>query len=152
MPNVLATCVDVDTQTLMATARVAERRGCNQNLAFLQGNVILIAEGQEPTSLPPQQMIYALGFCDYLTDDQVIDLVDWSYRRLVDGGTLVLTNLDASNPDRELMEHILEWKVNHRTADELRDLVQRTELRRQPLEIRPDASGVNLFVIGTKRV
>lgn len=150
VPTVYATCIDVDTQALLAAARLAEHRGYVQQMTFLQGNVVLIVEGQEQMSLPPQQVIYALGFCDYLSDEQFTTLLNWAYDHLLDGGSVVLTNLDVANPDRQLMEHILEWKLNHRTPGQLGAIVARSKFGHLPLDIQPEESGVTLFVTCTK--
>jgi len=104
--RVQATCLDFDAQALFEAARRGERSGLTERLTLLQGNAAG-AEG-EGISLPPQHLIYALGLSEYLSDDKVVSALDRSYDALIAGGAVVITNLNSTSPDRELMEHILD--------------------------------------------
>jgi extracellular factor (EF) 3-hydroxypalmitic acid methyl ester biosynthesis protein len=146
--SIRATCVDIDGQALLAAARRGERSGLTERLILLQGSAV--ASDGEGISLPPQHLIYALGLCEYLSDEQVVSVLDQSNAALIPGGTVVITNLNSTSPDRELMEHILDWKANHRTADELRSLFARSKFGQQPVEIFADETEVTLFARCTK--
>jgi len=140
---VRAICIDIDNQALLATAGRAERSGLSERLTLIQGNAV--PSSGEALSLPPQHVIYALGLCEYLTEDQILSLLDRSYDVLIPGGEVVVTNLASTNPDRELMEHVLDWKANHRSADELRSLFAHSKFAQHPLDVSVDETGVTLF-------
>jgi CRP-like cAMP-binding protein len=141
--GVRATCVDIDDRALLTTARRAERGGLTERLTLLQGNAVA-SEG-EGFSLPPQHVIYALGFCEYLADDQIVLLLNKAFAALIPGGIVVVTNLNSTNPDRELMQHVLDWKANHRTADLLRALFAQSQFGEQPVDVFADETDVTLF-------
>jgi CRP-like cAMP-binding protein len=138
-----ATCVDIDGQALSSTANRADRGGLSDSITLVQGNAV--PSDDDGVSLRSQHVIYALGLCEYLTDAQVLTLLDRSFEGLVSGGGLVITNLAATNPDRDLMEHVLDWKANHRSADDLRALFARSAFGSRPVAISTDSTGVTLF-------
>jgi CRP-like cAMP-binding protein len=140
---VRATCIDIDEGALLAMARRAERSGLTQRLTLLQGNAA--APEDEGLSLPPQHIIYTLGFCEYLADDQIVSLLNKACAALIPGGAMIVTNLNSTNPDRELMEHVLDWKANHRTAEELRALFAQSQFGEQPVDVFADETDVTLF-------
>jgi hypothetical protein len=140
---VLATCIDIDNEALLAGARRAERNGLAGRMTFLHGNALPL-DGENSASLP-QTAIYALGLCEYLTDDHVVALLDRIFAGLVDEGTAIVSNLAAGNPDRGLMEHILDWKANHRTADAVRGLFARSPFGSRAVDISEDETGATLF-------
>jgi hypothetical protein len=141
--SVAASFIDLDSQALLATARRAERNGLTERVTLIQGNALPTAG--ESITLLPQHVVYALGLCEYLNDEQVISLLDRIHGLLIAGGSAVVTNLAAENPDRGLMEHVLDWKANHRTPDELRSLFARSLFAEATVEIATDESNVTLF-------
>ena len=145
---VSASCVDIDSQALLATARRAERDGLAERISVIQGNAVPAAG--EGASLLPQHVIYALGLCEYLSDEQVVLLLNGAFDVLVDRGSIIVTNLGSTSPDRELMEHVLDWKANHRSAEDLRSLFARSQFGPRPLDIFADETDVTLFASCTK--
>ena len=61
------------------------------------------------------------------------------------GGIVIVTNVAAANPRKAWMEYVMEWNLIYRDEEEMKDLipegfpVARTS-------IKPDATGVNLFL------
>jgi extracellular factor (EF) 3-hydroxypalmitic acid methyl ester biosynthesis protein len=143
-----ASCIDLDGEALLATARRAERGGSSARLTLIRANVVPASGDALPLS--PQQVIYALGLCEYLSNEQIVSLLDRSYDALAPGGEIILTNLGASNPDRELMEHVLGWTANHRSVEELQSLFTSSKFAPQPADISGDEIGVMLFARCTK--
>jgi hypothetical protein len=142
---VLATCIDGDADALRAASEAARDLGCADRITFLQADVVDLATGLGPVNLGPQQLIYALGLCDYLTDEQVRQLLDWVQDHLAEGGSVALTNLDAANPDLLFMEHILEWRVYARTEARLRELFAGSRFGGRPLAVQRDEGGAGLL-------
>ncbi|MEL6911870.1 MAG: cyclic nucleotide-binding protein, partial [Cyanobacteria bacterium J06598_4] len=62
----------------------------------------------------------------------------------------ILGNLHAANPDRVLLEHILEWESSYRCVEDLQSLFSRSKFRSLPLSIQSDEYGVELFVVCKK--
>lgn len=149
-PNAHVTCIDYNHSDLSSAANVAHKWGFRDNLTFIQDNLFLLAEGYSHIDIPPQQMIYSVTMANYLRDRELIGILDWIYDRLLPNGTVILGNFNAANPDRVLLEHMLEWHSVYRSAEDLEKLFSHSKFRSLPVEIQSDEFGVELFVVCTK--
>jgi CRP-like cAMP-binding protein len=149
-PNVHVTCIDLNHQYLSYAANLAHKLGFREHLTFIQDNIFLLAEGYSHINIPPQQMIYSVSMANYLRDRELIYILNWIYDHLLPNGTVILGNFHAANPDRVLLEHILEWHAINRSAEELEKLFTRSKFRSLPVEIQSDEFGVELFAVCTK--
>lgn len=149
-PNVHVTCVDFNHQEISSAASIAHKWGFQDHLTFVQDNFFLMAEGYSQIDIPPQKMIYSVSMANCLCDREFIRILDWIYDHLLPDGIVVLANLHAANPDRILLEHILEWHSIYRLAKDLESLFSRSKFRSLPLSIQSDEYGVELFVICKK--
>lgn len=64
-------------------------------------------------------VIFASGLFDYLKEKYAKSLIAKFYQFLNPGGTMAIGNMDGWNPNRWVMEHLLEWPLIYRTKDEL---------------------------------
>lgn len=144
-----ATCVDLDHEALAASARRAEDLGVAGRVAFVHGNVVPSPEGEGTASIGRHQAATALGLVEYLSDDECVRVLDAAHDALAPGGALAVAALASGNPDRAFMEHILEWKVNHRSGSELGALFARSRFAAPP-QIEPLAGGAGLFAIARR--
>ena len=149
-PNVHVTCIDLNHQYLSYAANLAHKLDFRDCLTFIQDNIFLLAEGYSHINIPPQQMIYSVSMANYLRDRELIQILNWIYDHLLPNGTVILGNFHSANPDRVLLEHILEWHAIYRSAEELEKLFTRSKFRSLPVEIQSDEFGVELFVVCTK--
>ena len=149
-PNVHVTCVDFNHQELSTAARVAHKWDFRDRLTFIQDNLFLLAEGYSQIDLPPQQTIYNLSMANYLRDRELIGILNWIYDHLLPNGVVILGNFHSANPDRVVLEHILEWHYIYRSAEDLEKLFSRSKFRSLPITIQSDEFGVELFVVCTK--
>jgi hypothetical protein len=42
--------------------------------------------------------------------------LNWIHERLRPGGTAIVADFDVANPSKAVMDHLLDWKLIHRTA------------------------------------
>lgn len=140
--NVVATCVDQDEQALIAGARRAERQRLQDRMSFLFGSAV--PSEAATLSLGPHHLVYALGLCEYLADEQVVAMLDLAHATLLPGGRLVLTNLAPGHADQELMGNLLHWQARHRDRDALRALFARSRFAGQPVDLQLDDEQVTL--------
>jgi extracellular factor (EF) 3-hydroxypalmitic acid methyl ester biosynthesis protein len=145
-----ATCLDADLDVLAANAAAARRVPGGDRITFLQGDLASLIQGTAALALGPQQVIYGLGVCDYLTDEQIRGggeygpgLLRWAHDHLRPGGWLLLSNRNTDSPDRAFTEHILDWPVVHRTREEFEALFAGTGFALP--EIEGEESGVLLL-------
>lgn len=148
--NVHVTCIDFNHQDLSHAANVSHKWGFRDNLTFIHDNFFLLAEGYSQIDISPQQMIYSISMANYLRDREFVRILDWIYDRLLPNGTLILGSFNAANPDRLLLEHILEWHSIYRSAEEIEKLFSHSKFRSLPVQILSDEYGVELFVVCTK--
>jgi extracellular factor (EF) 3-hydroxypalmitic acid methyl ester biosynthesis protein len=145
-----ATCVDIDDDALAYTREIANHTGVADRFRFVQANAVKLALGGASMQLPDQDLVYTVGLIDYLTDELVVALLDWIHDRLRPGGTALVGNLDVANPSKALLDHLLEWKMIHRTAQHLVALFAQSKFGAAPVDVRAESTGVNLFALATR--
>ncbi len=141
-------CVDLDAQALLAASQRAQLAGLDGRLAFVLCPAL--SADDAPLSPHPQHLVYALGLCEYLDDDQVVALLDHCHEQLAPGGQVLLDNLASGQPDRLLMQHLLDWPAHHRSPEDLRALWERSAFADQSPTIDLDAARVSLFLRGSR--
>lgn len=144
-PDIDATCLDIDDQALGYARGIAAAVGITGRVSFVQANAVKLALGRDTLVLPAQDLIYSIGLIDYLADHLVVKLLDWIYSSLRPGGLAVVGNFDVDNPDRAFMDHLLDWKLIHRSPQNLLDLFAQSAFGTAPVQIRREGTGINLF-------
>jgi len=86
--------------------------------------------------------VYCAGLFDYLSDKVCSRLLQYFVTRTNPGGTVMVTNVHASNPHKNVMEHLLEWHLIYRDEASLTALLP--ELR-EHTRLFTDETGVNVF-------
>ena len=146
------TLVDFNDETLkfaqekLNAIRVEFRR--QTGLRFIKKSVNEILKEcnkSENSFLEAFDFVYCAGLFDYLSDRVCKRLVNIFYSFLVPGGLLVVTNVDASNPIRGIMEYVVEWFLVYRDKEQLLNLVPENTLPAQHC-VKADQSGANIFL------
>ncbi|EYF05542.1 cyclic nucleotide-binding domain-containing protein [Chondromyces apiculatus] len=149
-PDLKATCIDIDNQALTYAAGIADVLSVKEHFSFTQDNVVRLAHGRGNTMLQPQHLIYSIGLTDYLREELVVKMINWIYDRLLPGGMAVIGNFESSNPNKAFMDHVVEWELIHRTADDMRAMFARSKFQGSPLTVRAEDAGVNLFAVAQR--
>ncbi|MCV7364735.1 class I SAM-dependent methyltransferase [Mycolicibacterium neworleansense] len=144
-PDIVATGLDIDDQALAYAEGIADSAGATERVTFVQANVVKLALGRQTLELSDQDLVYSIGLIDYLADHLVVKLLDWVYHRLRPGGRAIVGNFDIGNPDRAFMDHLLDWKLIHRSPQDLVGLFAQSEFGDAPVQVRREATGINLF-------
>lgn len=148
--HLAATLIDIDLQALALVSDRRDKLGLAKRMKLHQGNLVYLATGREQLELEGQDLVYSIGLIDYFSDRFVVALLDWIHARLKPGGRVVLGNFHPRNPDRALMEHVLDWKLVHRDEDDMHRLLKSSAFGKPCEEIRYEEEGVNLFAVGVK--
>lgn len=148
---VSATFIDIDPQALTYGSHLAQESGIRNQVMFAKENVIHLALGKGRTRLPPQDVIYSMGLLDYLKDKVVVRLLNWIHATLKPGGLVIVGNFAHDNPEKDFMDHILDWRLYHRSPDDMRRLFAASDFGDQPVDVRVEAAGVNLMVFCERR-
>ncbi|TBR73482.1 MAG: class I SAM-dependent methyltransferase [Burkholderiaceae bacterium] len=86
--------------------------------------------------------VYCAGLFDYLSDKVCARLVQYFVARTNPGGTVVVTNVHSSNPQKNVMEHLLEWHLIYRDEMQLEGVLPAS---RRSTRLYTDETGVNVF-------
>lgn len=140
-----ATLIDIDLQALAFVSDRCERLKLRRQVDLFNGNLVYLATGRQKLDLRDQDLVYSIGLIDYFNDKFVVALLDYVYTLLRPGGKVVLGNFRVDNPDKALMDYILDWKLIHRSEEDMNRLYQASRFARPCTAIRTEPAGVNLF-------
>lgn len=87
-------------------------------------------------------LVYCAGLFDYLSDKVCARLLEYFVDRTCPGGMVMVTNVHVVNPQKKVMEHLLEWHLIYRDEDSLEAVLPRP---REHTKIFTDETGVNVF-------
>jgi extracellular factor (EF) 3-hydroxypalmitic acid methyl ester biosynthesis protein len=91
-------------------------------------------------------LVWSGGLFDYLSESLFVRLVRRLLRFARSGGELAFGNFGDFNPTRNYMELLGEWKLNHRSREQLLELAESAGLVRGVVRIEHEPEGVNLFL------
>ena len=144
------TLVDFSQETLDYTRKciedVARTHGKKVHVNFVHESVHDLlkravrkdsAEGQEQFDF-----VYCAGLFDYLSDKVCTRLIQYFVLRSRPNGRVLVTNVHSSNPERNGMEHLLEWHLIYRDERQLESVLPPS---RSQTRLYTDATGVNVF-------
>ena len=92
----------------------------------------------------PQDLIYAAGLFDYLSDRRATAIINALFARLREGGLLVIGNVAAGCPIFTT-EFLGDWSLRFRTRDEMARWA--SQLTHYHLSFRGVPSGTNHFML-----
>ena len=144
------TLVDFSEETLAYTRGciegAARKHGKTVNVQFVHESVHdLLKRAVRRDSFPDQEQfdfVYCAGLFDYLSDKVCARLMQYFGLRSREGSQILVTNVHASNPERNGMEHLLEWHLIYRDERQLESVLP---LQRSATRIYKDATGANIF-------
>lgn len=145
-----ATLIDIDAEALEFVRRERSNRGLDDRIELRLANLVYLATGRQQLELPPQQLVYSIGLIDYFEDRFVVKLIDYAHGLLAPGGRLILGNFHPRNPDRAFLETVLEWRLIHRTEDDLNRLYAASRFGRPSSRVRFENEGINMFAEGVR--
>jgi extracellular factor (EF) 3-hydroxypalmitic acid methyl ester biosynthesis protein len=124
------TLLDFNNETLAYTTgmlqslKTQHHRSTRINLIKKSVAQVLKGRGRSTTADAETKydLICCAGLFDYLTNQYCKQLMNLFYDMLAPGGLLVTTNVDPSNPIREMLDYMLDWNLIYRNGTELRAL------------------------------
>lgn len=139
------TLLDIDSEALEFVAQRTAERGLQKQIHAVGANLIYLALGRQKLELPPQHLIYSIGLIDYFNDKLVRRLIDYIFTMLEPGGRVILGNFHPNNIDKAFMDYVLDWKLIHRTEDDMNRLFAQSKFGRPCTRFRFEQEGINLF-------
>lgn len=143
--RLFVTALDIDHEALaLLSARLSEA-GLAANVTPVRANLIHVCTGRHAIDQPPQDLVYSIGLIDYFADPFVVGLMDWIHGQLRPGGRTVLGNFAPENPAKAFMDHVLDWKLIHRTPQDMDRLFTASRFARPTTRVLLEAQRINLF-------
>ncbi|WP_437925119.1 cyclic nucleotide-binding domain-containing protein [Sorangium sp. So ce291] len=140
-----STGIDIDFQALAFVAERRDRAGLRKCMRLEQSNLVYLALGRETLTLPPQDLIYSIGLIDYFDDKLAVLVMNYAYQLLAPGGRLILGNFHPRNIGKALADHVLDWKLVHRTEADMDRLYSASAFGRPCTKVVFEELGINLF-------
>lgn len=148
------TCVDLDEDALdFALDRLAHA-GLNQDQVELRKyNALRIFDFDTAVmEFGLQDIIYSVGYFDYLPDDFLIKLLDSLYRLLAPGGCLIAAFKDVSHYRPQVYHWLANWDgFLQRSEDDFERILHFTSIPAAALSSRRVASGSIIFYTITRQ-
>jgi extracellular factor (EF) 3-hydroxypalmitic acid methyl ester biosynthesis protein len=137
------------SQKLIEAAHAAAREPLKVTLRHESVHQLLKRSSRDQKIAVGEQYdyIYCAGLFDYLADKACARLIAYFDHHLRPGGTLLVTNVHSSNPERYWMEHFMEWYLIYRDEAGLTKLFPASL---PDIVNYTDATGVNLFAEAIK--
>jgi extracellular factor (EF) 3-hydroxypalmitic acid methyl ester biosynthesis protein len=120
-----------------------------QEHSLHRANLIHLCSRKKKLELPLQDLVYSIGLIDYFSDSLVVRLLDYVYDMLRPGGKVIFGNFHPRNPTRVFMDVLLDWKLNYRTEEDMKQLFQQSKFGRD-CQIMYEDENVNLFAVCEK--
>jgi extracellular factor (EF) 3-hydroxypalmitic acid methyl ester biosynthesis protein len=150
-PSLLkTTLIDIDLQALSYVSDRKDAFRVPLPMELHRENLIYLALGRRKIVLPPQDLIYSIGLIDYFNDQLVTKLSNYAHQLLKPGGRVIFGNFHPQNPQKAFMDHIIDWKLIHRTEADMDNLFQNSAFDKPCESIRFEEEQVNLFAICRK--
>lgn len=111
-----------------------------KNIEFLHTNAF------DFTTNKKYQLIWSAGLFDYLNDKKFIFLLNHIIPLLDIDGELVVGNFSTQNPTQAYMEIVGDWRLNHRSPEQLVSLAKACNFKDSDIRIGQEPEGVNLFL------
>jgi CRP-like cAMP-binding protein/SAM-dependent methyltransferase len=143
--RLVSTLLDIDFQALAFVAEWSEQLRVKRHVHLKQANLVFLALGREQVAIEPQDLIYSIGLIDYFEDEFVVRLLNSIHGLLRPGGRAILGNFHPRNWMRAVMDHLAEWKLIHRSEDDMNRLFAKSAFGRPCTRILTEPEGINLF-------
>ena len=86
--------------------------------------------------------VYCAGLFDYLSDKVCTRLMEYFSEKVKSNGRVLVTNVHSENPEKNIMEHLLEWHLIYRNEKSFDAILPNNKSQ---VEVYKDATGINIF-------
>ena len=143
--NLIATLLDIDSEAIAFVSDKIATYHLEEAIQIRLANLVYLAIGRQKTDIRQQDLIYSVGLIDYFNDRLTTKIIDLIYDLLAPGGRVILGNFHPRNPMKATMDHVLDWRLIHRTEEDMDRLFQASRFGRTCSNIRLEPEGINLF-------
>jgi extracellular factor (EF) 3-hydroxypalmitic acid methyl ester biosynthesis protein len=112
----------------------------HENIQFLHTNAFDLKTDKK------YRLIWSAGLFDYLNDKKFVYLLNQVIPLLENDGELVIGNFSSTNPTQPYMEIMGDWRLKHRTPDQMISLAKNCGFKESDIRIDKEPESVNLFL------
>ena len=143
--------IDIDIKALAFVTDKIDELGLSGRINLHQANLIYLAMGRKTLKLPAQDLVYSIGLIDYFNDALVVKLLNYAHKLLKPGGKIILGNFHPQNMLKGLMDHVIDWRLIHRTEEDMNRLFESSSFASPCTAFRYEQEKVNLFACCEKK-
>jgi extracellular factor (EF) 3-hydroxypalmitic acid methyl ester biosynthesis protein len=145
------TLLDFSQTTLDYTKSCIDKnlkiRNIKSNVNYIHDSVHELLKRSTKNKFFPEEekydVIYCAGLFDYLSDKVCTRLLEYFHQRTVKDGKILFTNVHSSNPQRNGMEHLLEWHLIYRDEASFESLYKTLNIKNT--KTYTDITATNIF-------
>ncbi len=145
LKNIQTTLLDFDGEALEFCQKWRDERGWSEQIETVQETILNLITGRSRLSFAPQDVVYSIGLIDYFQEKHVVKLLNYIFSILKPGGKVILGNFHKSNPFKEYMDTIVEWRLIHRDENDMNRIMQQSKFGKSG-RIFFENEGINLFI------
>jgi SAM-dependent methyltransferase len=151
--NAMMTCIDHDSDSLDFAMRRLSHTDILEQLKFRKYNALrMVNYARNVKEFGMQDVVYSMGFFDYLEDNVLIRLLRECYSLLNPGGTLIAPFKDRERYETLDYHWLVDWSAFlQRTRKESRELLAQAGIPGDAVSSERDDSGVIIFYVVTKK-
>jgi len=143
--DVTATLVDLSSDAFEYGRALAERKGLTERVRFIEGDV---REVGRMLAHPPD-VVKMLGICEYLTDEQIVEITSAVAGVMPPGAPIIFNSLCKAHGNDRFFRRVFGLHMNHRSPEQLQAIMGRAGFRDFTALAEP--LGVYHVVVGRKK-
>ena len=110
-----ATLVDLSSDAFEYGHRLAESCGVGDRVKYVQGDVRDVKDVLEP----PPVVVKMIGICEYLADEQIVDIAKALTDVMAPGGSVVFNSISTAHGTDRFFRRVMGLHMIHRSPEEL---------------------------------
>jgi SAM-dependent methyltransferase len=146
-------CIDFDSDALnFALDRLSNAGLSTDKAEFIQYNALRLFDYETAMSaFGKQDIIYSVGYFDYLADDFLVKMLSTLYQLLKPGGKLIAAFKDVNRYRPQAFHWLVDWDgFLQRTQDDFERLLHQAKIPDNALSMTRVKSGSIIFYTATK--
>jgi precorrin-6B methylase 2 len=140
-----ATLVDISDEAFEYGLSQADAHGVADRVSYIRGDVRDI---QTILDEPPQ-VVKMIGICEYLTDEQITEIINAVSEVMPAGTAIVFNSISEAHGTNRFFHRVFGLKMNHRTPAELEALMSQAGFGEY--EEHSEPMGVYHVIVGRKQ-
>jgi hypothetical protein len=145
LSDLSVTLIDVDLQALAYVSETILKKKLNAHIKLITGNLVYLAANMHETDVKDQDLVYCLWLANYFDDKSVVALLNYTHKLLRTGGKVILGILHKKNPDKAFLDYVLDWRLNHRTENDMDRMFSTSAFKKECTDISFEEEGIILF-------